>query len=132
MKAITEYREKTEPMEETLAAKRYNPSCDILVTAFGRRLRLKSGHGSTDDVYLFRENDALYLLSLNTRYGYCGLTAYDKDDALETTAQGKPVEETDSIFLQDDSEIEETLGRKGLDLSPMTIAKRLAEYLFQS
>jgi hypothetical protein len=63
----------------------------------------------------------LYVVSINTSLGYVGLTAYgiQEDD------------EVGEVFLQNDDEIQDMLGRQGLDLCPVTIARRLAEYAMQ-
>jgi len=73
--------------------------------------------GSHDEVEVFRERSFTYVLSWNDRLGYVGLERFlgwDKDG---------------EVFLQNSQDVAECLGKKGLDLTPMTMVKRLAEYL---
>jgi len=75
--------------------------------------------GTSDDVNLFHEGKTLYALTTNSRLGYVGVQAFE---------DGKQIGD---VFVQVDHEIESMLGPKGLDLSPVTILKRLIPYAVQ-
>jgi hypothetical protein len=74
--------------------------------------------GRADDLHVFREGNETFVLSLNHRLDYAGLQIFDTDG-----------DEIGNIFASVDYEIKEMIGRRGLDYDPMTIAKRLAEYI---
>jgi hypothetical protein len=114
----------------------HNPHKNIVVL-FDRGLwELESGHGSGDDIHVFKEDGRILVLTINHGLGYVGLSEYNLGDKpspkFNRSGDDDPyysIEEDGNVFLDKDYEIEETLGPKGLDLAPMTIAKRLIEYL---
>lgn len=106
-----------ESAESQSKAGRYNPA--RVVKYRGRRHVLPAGDG--DDWFLLKEGERVYCVSINRRLGYCGVQGYDKED--------EECDERLSVFLQADYEIEETLGKRGLDLTDQTIARRLIDLL---
>ena len=73
--------------------------------------------GSHDEVSVFREGEATYVLSWNERLCYVGLECF-----LGHESEGE-------IFLQNSQDIQECLGESGLELTPMAMAKRLSYYI---
>jgi len=119
MKTLKDYAIEQETLDEQHAAMRMNPGQVIVYWDHGKEYRAPISAGNSDQVEVFYEAGVCYILSINQRYGYVGLEAF---------AEGQPVGE--SIFLQDDSAIRDVLGTKGLDLTPKTIAMRLANHLY--
>lgn len=78
-----------------------------------------TGSGRGDTLFAFRDEKEkrYYLLSENLGLPYCGLEVFDFGDP-------DPVHE---VFLQE-HQVEETLGKKGLDYAPRTIVRKLLEY----
>lgn len=113
-------------------AGRYNPGRVALFNRNRFRCIAELPHGSRDDCHLFVDGSTLYALSINRGLGYCGLTAFDLASR-EKDKHGPRwlVPELGEVFLQADHEIESVLGKRGLDLAPITIAKILAEYCHQ-
>ena len=70
-----------------------------------------------DEIEVFRDGEATYVVSWNTRLGYVGLERFVGH------------EKTGEIFLQNSQDVEACLGRRGLDLTPMSMVKRLVEYV---
>lgn len=75
--------------------------------------------GSRDTIYTFTESICLYVLTINKSLGYMGLNTY-------MTPEPDPI---NSVFLQNYRVIKETLGHKWEALAPLTIVRRLIEYL---
>ena len=73
--------------------------------------------GTHDEVEVFREGQYTFALSWNDRLGYVGVERF----------KGSDLEE--ELFLQDSQHVEECLGKRGLDLTPMAMVKRLSRYL---
>lgn len=69
------------------------------------------------DIDVFREQEFTYVLSWNERHPYVGLERFFGHDAKGKVSLGKK------------EAIEGVLGKRGLDLTPITMAKRLAKYL---
>lgn len=105
-----------ETWEEQKKAGRYNPA---LVAKIGK-IRLILECGSSDYTYFWKDKTNYYVLSLNYRLGYVGLTEYNKKG--EQTIGG-------DIFLQTDYELEEILGKNWEDKSPAWIKRVLINYL---
>lgn len=115
------FKTEQETYEEQRQAGRYNPGLVLIYTDTNRRKqRVPLSAGYEDYIYVYREGEEIFALSLNHRLGYVGLEVFS----------GDPAEHVGEIFLQNDWEIEDVLGRKGLDLSPPTIVRRLAQYLY--
>lgn len=75
--------------------------------------------GRTDQVHVYKESTALYVLSVNHRYDYIGMEVFDSVSG----------EEYNSIFLQFPWECEEYLGNRWKELSPKTIIRRFMQFL---
>jgi hypothetical protein len=80
------------------------------------------------------------VLSVNRSLGYAGLCEYDlRDEPTGTMGLGEgptggslrydSLKPAGEAFSQTDHELEDILGKRGLDLANATIAKRLMEYL---
>jgi hypothetical protein len=111
----------------------------------GKTYLIGVGAGTDDDVFFYTEKGFLYALVLNTRMGYCGLTQYaladkmpdaddlegvDIDELLENQILVKDqilykADPCFDIFLQNEDDIQNVLGKKQLKLQPVSIAKRL-------
>jgi hypothetical protein len=92
-----------------------------LKVRFRDRLGIHKGKisaGGNDDVYVYREGTETYVLSMNRSLGYVGLQVWNEN--------GEGFE--DIIFLQYDYEVDEILGRNGIDKSPTWIARVLSNY----
>ncbi len=73
--------------------------------------------GYYDEVEAFKERDRTFVLSWNDRLEYAGVECF------------KGHEKLSELFIQDSQDIEAVLGKHGLELTPMTIVKRLAKAL---
>ena len=104
-----------EPYEEQVGANRYNPAQKIKFRDKAGKHEHTLSAGSEDTIYVFRSGTVTYVLAYNYRLQYAGLEAFEGDRAIG------------DIFVQSDWDMVEILGPKGLDLTPITIAKRLAE-----
>jgi hypothetical protein len=69
------------------------------------------------EIDLFREHGITYVLSRNEQLPYVGIERF-----LGNAPKG-------GLFLGRPESIEEALGKRGLELTPMTMVKRLAAYL---
>ena len=97
-------------------AGRYNPCRQVIIDG-GPTLTI--GAGNDDSVDVFTEHGLYFVVSVNHGLEYAGLEIFDRD--------GAQVEEG-NVFLQADHEVRNTLGPRGVDLTPMAIAKRLSAY----
>ena len=82
---------------------------------------LPVGDSDDWDAYYRTENDTVYVVSINRALGYCDVQGYLADDQ-------EPREEF-SVFCQTDDAVAEVLGRKGLELTDRTVARRLIDLL---
>ena len=128
---------KEEPYEEQAAAGRVNPSEDILITVNKKDYRLKSGHGTSDDLYVYSENGEIIVLSVNERLDYAGASRYDltpkEKEESEFDEGSQPIEDSpfeadEEVFAQGSERLEEYVGKRGFDYAPRTIARRLLDY----
>jgi hypothetical protein len=76
--------------------------------------------GSSDDVDVYRDGESLFVLSKNTRLGYCGLQVF----ALHGEYTG---EEIGNVFEQNPESIEDLAGWE--DMAPYNLIRRLNEYI---
>jgi hypothetical protein len=118
MRKYNNYKFRRETYEKQSKARRFNPATE-LVTPKGV---FTLGCGESDAVHVFTENSLLYVVSLNTRYDYVGLEIFNPKDDIDSCNA------LNEIFLQGCEQIEDILGKRGLDLLPINIAKRLAQY----
>jgi len=86
--------------------------------------------GNSDSIYCFREGSVTYFLTLNRKYGYCGLDAYDYEDAREDKRYKNYLLVTsptlEGLFLQNPTE---ELCEGWDELSPMQLCKLLADMI---
>jgi len=75
--------------------------------------------GTRDTIYAYTQGVCIYVLTINKVIGYIGFNAY-------MTPEPDPI---NSIFLQSNRDIRDTLGIKWESLSPKTIVDRLITYL---
>ena len=114
MQRVKNYNIAKEPIDEMIAAGRFNPSLEIVFQdRFGTH-RHKLSAGYADEIHIYREAGLTCVLSINNRIGYIGMEAFDGSQPFG------------DIFLQGD-QILEALGRNGL--SPFTIIRRLMAFI---
>lgn len=118
MNAFHNYKIRRESTESQITAGRHNPASVILWTFKRRKGRLVLSAGSSDNLAVFRHGESLVILSTNGGLGYAGLQVAD-------IVTG---EQTGEVFLQADYEVEEILGRNGLEKSANWIARALLPY----
>ncbi len=116
MKTYHDWALGSESWDEQRDAGRYNPASQVRIDG-GPVLTIGAGGGDTVDV--FQEHGLYFVVSVNHGLEYCGLEVFDKDG--DQLAEG-------NVFLQADHEVSEALGPRGVDLTPMVIAKRLSVY----
>lgn len=104
-------------MSETWQSGHYGPTQQVTYRDRTGTHTVNISAGSSDDVGVFREGDETFVLSVNRRIGYVGLQAF------------KGGQDYGDVFLQNDWEIREALGPRGLDLQDVTIARKLSEYI---
>jgi len=106
-----------ETWDEQRDAGRYNPARQVRIDG-GPVLTI--GAGDADSVDVFAEHGLYFVVSVNHGLEYCGLEIFD--------ANGEQLKEG-NVFLQADHEVSDALGPRGVDLCPMTIAKKLSAYV---
>lgn len=75
--------------------------------------------GTGDTIYTFTQGVCIFVLTINKVVGYVGLNAY-------MTPEPDPI---NSIFLQTQQDIRDTLGSKWEQLLPKAIVAKLIKYL---
>jgi hypothetical protein len=100
----------------------FNPHKNLIVRYRGRDFELECGAGSADRVYVYRCHELVHVLVVNRGLGYVGLSAYQLDRRCDV--QNAMAE----CFFQYDWEVADVLGKRGVDLEPREIRKRLAPY----
>ena len=110
------FKLEKESWEEMHEAGRWNPSLEVIFRDKTGNHRHKIGSGYSDDIHAYREADETYILSTHSGLGYIGLDAF------------KGNERIGEVFI-DSHQVEETVGKRGLDLAPHTIIRRLLPYL---
>ena len=78
------------------------------------------GAGRSDRIHVIKESTVLYVLSTNSKLGYLGLEIFD-------AASG---EEYEQIFLQNEWELKEYLGKEWEQMEPVAIVRKLVANLF--
>jgi len=104
-------------MSETWQPGHYGPTQQITYRDKTGSYTVNISAGSSDSVDVFREGGVTYVLSINRSIGYVGVQAF------------KEGQDYGDVFLQNDWEIREALGPRGLDLQDVTIARKLSEYI---
>lgn len=86
----------------------------------GRDIRVQPGFGRDDAVDLFRVpgTDQFYAIAINTGLPYVGAVTFDSTGEVQA-----------EVFFQE-WQVEDALGRDWEDKTPMTLVKRLAEWLY--
>ena len=115
MRRIHHYKVFKESFEDMIKANRFNPSLEILFRDKNGKHVCKISAGYDDIIHVYREDADTFILSLNPGLGYVGL------EVLEGS------EKAGRIFLQG-YQVKEILGRD--DLAPLTIIKRLKNYVY--
>ena len=116
MRTINNYKIYDESNEQQHAGHRYNPASIILY----KKKEYTIGAGTSDHIYVYREDEYLVVLVVNYRMGYAGLEVFD------TTSENDA-----NVFLSDSQDLEEMIGKNWDDFSEITIAKRLMGYLYE-
>lgn len=107
-----------ESLDSQLAAGRYTPASVALWHSKYGKHRWVLPCGTSDDISFFREGSLAFLVCINKGLDYVGLSVFD----CQTN------DEIGEVFCQSEDHWREVLGRRGLDLHPRNIAKRLADY----
>lgn len=110
----------------------YNPHDNIVVKYKGKEYELESGHGTRDDVTVFRlkGTNLFYVVCVNTGLPYVGVALYDLEHYKHVRkADDETVKPSSEVFLQESYQVEESLGKDGERLHPRTIVNRLDDYL---
>ena len=117
MRTIGNPKFEVETLEEQRKAKRYNPATVLIYN----RKRMTLSCGNADDIHVFRSTQGplLYVLSMNFSMDYAGLTEFD-------TRTG---DQKSEVFFQNGEELAELIGGSIRDFAPMTVCKRMMEYL---
>ena len=116
MRSVHNWALGRESWDDQSAAGRYNPAFQVRIDG-GPVLTIAAG--GSDSVDVFTDHGLYYVISVNSGLEYAGLEVFDNE--------GNQIDEG-SVFLQADYEVREILGTRGVDLSPMSICKRLAQY----
>ncbi len=95
-----------------IKAKRFNPCLEITFRDRSGRHTHKLSAGYDDDLDVYREGAATYILSTNSKLGYIGLEVFAGAD------------KTGEIFVEE-YQVKEILGSE--DLAPFNAIKRLRE-----
>lgn len=111
-----DYELQRESYEDMLAAGRYNKALEIVFRDKSGEHPHKLDAGRMDDIDVYRHGKETFVLTRNFGLGYVGLEVFEGEY------------ENGTIFLQNDSEIQEIVG--SLDLAPYTIIRRMAQYIY--
>jgi len=117
MYVVKNYSIKKESIEDMVKGKRFNPSLEITFTDKTGTYTHKIGAGNSDYKDVYRENGITYLLTRNYGLSYVGLEVFKGNDKLG------------DIFLQSDWDIDEFLGKNGIEKAPYNIIKILDQYI---
>jgi len=79
--------------------------------------RVFVGYGTFDYIDVYREGSLTFILCRNPRQGYVGMQVCEGSDCIG------------DIFLQSTEQVDELLGKGGIDKSGWRIAKILASYI---
>ena len=84
--------------------------------------RVSIDAGNSDDIRLFREGTSTYILTTNTRYGYCGITVYDYE--IDSDDTGEIYYSAGKEFFQNASE---EVCEDWDELANINLCKKLAD-----
>jgi len=104
----------------------------LQVTWRGREYPLYCPCGNSDRAVMFKIRDGgttyLAMLSFNPRLDYVGLAVYEPENF--PTADAGDIHPAGEMFTQGREEYESILGPTGLDLEPVTMARRLFDSIW--
>lgn len=103
----------------------FNPHSNVVVSYRGRSYELESGHGTRDELEVYREGRTVHVVSVNRGLPYCGLASYTLDASLPRDLAIAPDGE---VFLQE-GHMSEALGERARDLAIHTIRRALEAYI---
>ena len=109
------FRLEKESWEDMHEAGRMNPSLEVTFRDKTGNHKHKIGAGYSDDIYAYREAGETFILSQHFGLGYISLEIFKGD------------EQTGDVFI-DSHQVDDAIGKKGLDLAPYTIIRRLMPY----
>lgn len=121
-----------ESLERQRDGQRVNPASVAKLHYRQRVYMLPLSSGESDSVYFFRNGREVRVLSINERYGYCGMQVYELNDTESPYYRNAKRYEADQVaefFSQSEDEMRELVGPRGLDYSPTTLVARLSEYV---
>lgn len=117
MNRFDNWKQRVATLEETPEG--YHNPPQMMEFTFGRKTyTVQLSAGSSDDVEVYRDGDSLFVLSTNTRLGYCGIQVF----ALKGDYAGQEIGEH---FEQSPNENLEGWD----DMAPFNLIRRLAEYV---
>ena len=114
MRKIKNYSISKETLEEMLDSGRFNPSLEITLRDRAGQQTHKLSGGYGDDLEVYREGSAIFILYTNDMLGYLGLEVFEG-----AKKQG-------DIFLEE-YELKDVLGRK--NLGTFSVIQHLREYI---
>ena len=117
MRTVHNWEKQYETWESQQKAGRYNPGYEITFRDKRGKHTVPIGAGSNDSVYVLREGEETYIVTINTRLDYVGLEIFDGDNS------------HGDMFCQGE-QCNETVGYNWDTLTPITIAKRLSAYIY--
>jgi hypothetical protein len=103
-----------ESYAEQREAKRYNPAWQAVWKHKGKEVRGTLSAGNSDDLYFWHDKRYVFCVSVNTRLDYAGMQVFER----------KTGNEIGEVFAQNDWELKEMLGSKGVDYDPATMRRR--------
>ncbi len=111
-----------------------NPHHNIVIWYRRRKIELEHGAGSSDQIKVYREGCRVYVISIDTRHDSVGLDYFDLQtdpEPLDTYYDGivQTLRSSGEVFCDGDERVIEHLGKRGLDLAPHSMVRRLSEYL---
>jgi len=102
---------------------------DVLEIPARPRIMLGVGAGSSDNVEVYREGSAFYVLVTNFRLGYVGLEVYDLRWFHKTEPGSNGLVYSESIvFFQDPSEALAPLRKPWYDYSSTSLVRMLRQW----
>ena len=118
MRTIKDFKLQNETFEDQRKAGRYNPALELIFRDKKGFHTVKIGAGTSDRIYVFREDWETIVLSINSGLNYAGIEVFNGREHLGEK------------FVQYDYEIQEYLGIKDVDdLTEINVAKRLYNHI---
>ena len=117
MKKITPIIVK-ENTEEMVKAGRFNPCLEIIFKDKTGAHKNKISAGYSDDLFVYQEDLETFVLSKNLRLDYIGLQIF------------KGSEKIGEMFLQGQEQIQDVLGKIGIELASFNIIRRMKKYIY--